>query len=339
MRKLKPKRDSLDVKKIKHIRQPYDLTVAHFDFTVDQMRILLRIIEALQNDMVKNVQFELFEKTGEREITLPVSSLLPANSENYSRVKTAFDGLQSSIMIIRGEDSEKGKYFAKTPLVKKYKYFDSNKWVTVEIDKELIPKFLELKKGFTVFGLESVFNMDSANAMRLYLLISQWRDLPYKDYAIEELRAMLKCENKYKTNGDFKIKVLDTAQRNIKENELTELYYTYSDIKNGNKITGIRFYIHRKKIGAAAIGDDMESRAFTEVITLLRRHFGLSEDDVKSVLPEIKAFGDSQSLLTKLQGMYSYLSRAPKSEIRDLPQWSITSIRNHIAEEQVGLVK
>lgn len=325
--------------KVKHIRQPYDLTVAHFDFTVDQMRILLRIIEALQNDMVKNVQIEMFEKTGEREITLPVGSLLPANSENYSRVKTAFDGLQSSIMIIRGEDSEKGKYFAKTPLVKKYKYFDSNKWVTVEIDKELIPKFLELKKGFTVFGLESVFNMDSANAMRLYLLISQWRDLPFKDYAIDELRAMLKCENKYKTNGDFKIKVLDPAQRNIKENELTELYYTYADIKNGNKITGIRFFIHRKKIGSAAIGDDMESRAFTEVITLLRRHFALSEEDVRTILPEIKTFGDSQSLLTKLQAMYSYLTRTPKGEIRDLAEWSIASIRNHIAEAQAGLAK
>ena len=313
-------------KKVKTIIQPYDLTVAHFDFSVDEMRVLLRIVEHLQEDMSKNIQLDLFTNKA-LTVIVPVQNLLPKNSNNYSRVKTALTTLRERTLVIKGEEKE-----TITGVIKEADYFNNNKSVSIEISKAMVPRFLELKRGFTVFGIEAAFNLESSYAMRFYQIICQWKDLPYKDYKVDDLRDMLMCKEKYATTGVFKLKVIDPARELIKTNALTDRYFTYSDLKEGTKIVAIRIFIH-KKSATGFLDQDIESRNFTELITLLKRHFKLTDEQVKEFVKDVNAFRDNQSLLIKSMELYSIYSKSADS-IRDPASWVITGLTNYMRESE-----
>ena len=88
------------------IKQPYAITVAKHDFNVHEMRIMTRITQALQKDMLYGKTRLEVQKTlfGDKIIRIPTQSLLPKGSQNYSAVRRALRSLEQKTMSIRGKD-------------------------------------------------------------------------------------------------------------------------------------------------------------------------------------------------------------------------------------------
>ena len=130
------------------------------------------------------------------------------------------------------------------------KYINGEGLVKFTFADAIIPLLVGLEKNYTSYELKQVANLSSGYAMRLYEFFMQfmnkevgkgWLVMP-----LNELRfrfGLLPSE--YKTMGNFKRRVLDLAVTQINEN--TDLDVTYTQTKQGRKITGFDFEFKYKK--------------------------------------------------------------------------------------------
>lgn len=99
---------------------------------------------------------------------------------------------------------------------------------------------------FTSYLLEQTASMDSIYSVRLYELLVQWvaaKNTPL--FELEKFRNQLGVEDhEYKRMGNFKLRVLDLAVKEI--NEKSDIKVTYSQVKKGRTITGFKFKVLAK---------------------------------------------------------------------------------------------
>lgn len=99
---------------------------------------------------------------------------------------------------------------------------------------------------FTSYLLEQTASMDSIYSVRLYELLVQWvaaKNTPLFD--LDKFRNQLGVEDhEYKRMGNFKLRVLDLAVKEI--NEKSDIKVTYSQVKKGRTITGFKFKVLAK---------------------------------------------------------------------------------------------
>lgn len=99
---------------------------------------------------------------------------------------------------------------------------------------------------FTSYLLEQTASMDSIYSVRLYELLVQWvaaKQTPL--FELDKFRNQLGVEDhEYKRMGNFKLRVLDLAVKEI--NEKSDIKVSYSQVKKGRTITGFKFTVHEK---------------------------------------------------------------------------------------------
>ena len=99
---------------------------------------------------------------------------------------------------------------------------------------------------FTSYLLEQTASMDSIYSVRLYELLVQWataKNTPL--FELEKFRDQLGIEShEYKRMGNFKLRVLDLAVKEI--NEKSDIKVSYSQVKKGRTITGFKFKVLAK---------------------------------------------------------------------------------------------
>jgi plasmid replication initiation protein len=114
----------------------------------------------------------------------------------------------------------------------------------LKLSDSLKPFFLQLKSQFTQYPLELTLSLKSKYSKRIYELLKCELYRGKLLIEVEDLKRKLECEN-YKTWQDFKVKVIEIAQREI--NESSDLNFTYSVLKTKRKFTHIEFVITEKK--------------------------------------------------------------------------------------------
>lgn len=99
---------------------------------------------------------------------------------------------------------------------------------------------------FTSYLLEQTASMDSIYSVRLYELLVQWvtaKNTPL--FELNKFRDQLGIEDhEYKRMGNFKLRVLDLAVKEI--NEKSDIKVSYTQVKKGRTITGFKFVVHEK---------------------------------------------------------------------------------------------
>ena len=99
---------------------------------------------------------------------------------------------------------------------------------------------------FTSYLLEQTASMDSIYSVRLYELLVQWvaaRNTPL--FELDKFREQLGIEeHEYKRMGNFKLRVLDLAVKEI--NEKSDLKVSYEQVKKGVAIAGFKFKVLTK---------------------------------------------------------------------------------------------
>lgn len=126
------------------------------------------------------------------------------------------------------------------------KYQDDSKLV-FQIDSKMSDLLLGLKRDFSKPMLWDFMRMRSPYSMAIWHLMQRemksfkpMMSAPIQfDLSLEELRRVTGCENKLKQIGEFKVRVLDKAIREIRQNCLVKI--RYDNLKTGRTITGFRF--------------------------------------------------------------------------------------------------
>jgi hypothetical protein len=100
----------------------------------------------------------------------------------------------------------------------------------------------QLKREFTQASLSTVLPLKSVYAIRIYLLLKQYRGIGQRALSLEAMREMLGiAKNQYVKYHDFKKRVILTAQREL--DRKTDLGFEFQEEKAGKSVVGMVFQI------------------------------------------------------------------------------------------------
>lgn len=128
------------------------------------------------------------------------------------------------------------------------KYHEKEGIIEIQFHRFLIPFLLDLKSNFTAIPLSQTLGLSSIYAIRMYELLKQYESIGERKISLVELREFLGMFNeKLKRYADFKIKVLEIAQRELLEK--TDIRFEFEETKTVRRVTGLlfRIYPNRKK--------------------------------------------------------------------------------------------
>jgi hypothetical protein len=112
--------------------------------------------------------------------------------------------------------------------------------------EELLPHILNLAGNFTAYNLSTILGLRSGYAIKLYelFLSDSYKDQPVV-YKVDELREILGIgKRKFSEYGMFKIKVIETAQKALKNSDIN---FDFEELKSGKKITALAVTIKKIK--------------------------------------------------------------------------------------------
>jgi plasmid replication initiation protein len=116
--------------------------------------------------------------------------------------------------------------------------------IKIKLDELMRPYLLQLKEHFTAYNLYYTLAMKGKYSIRIYELLKSYENLHECTFELENLKKMLSAE-KYEVYKDFRVKVLDTALKEI--NDFGDITVSYDIEKNGRKVDKINFKIKSKK--------------------------------------------------------------------------------------------
>lgn len=120
---------------------------------------------------------------------------------------------------------------------------------TVQVSKMLMPFLVELSSQFTPFSLNIAMSLKSKWSQRMYELCQKWQGTNGFRMKVKEMREAFKLEDKYSRYALFKNRVIEVAYKELKELYETgqcDVYFEYSEERNGRTVETLRFKLIRK---------------------------------------------------------------------------------------------
>lgn len=163
-----------------------------------------------------------------------IAKLLDINSlptTEYVAIKKAAKKLVTRTV----EIDEQGKYELYN-WVSYFKLDKNNNEISMQFNEYMKPYLLELidNKGYTKFLLKFAMPLGSIYAQRFYemfrCLVYDGQPKAVQRIELKELRRRLEVENKHKNFGQFRLKVLDIAEREI--NQKTDIFISFKEIRS-----------------------------------------------------------------------------------------------------------
>lgn len=194
------------------IAQSNALTSSRYDFSKIEKNVIYHIIRKVRHDYVEGtMQRDLFENM---YVYIDAADLAQITDEKHTQEARA------ALRSLRHKDIEMedaAGNWLNVGFINYAKYKAKEKVYEVEVSKEIMPHLVELASCFTEYSLTVAISLKSKYSQRFYELCCQYR--AKRTFFLEQskLREMLKMENKYTQNQDFKRYVLDVAYNELKK--------------------------------------------------------------------------------------------------------------------------
>lgn len=296
--------------KDKEVIQSYLVTSAKYSFSAYEKRVMYRIIEMAQAD-IKGKKLDdgyIINKTlfEDRVITMPLSVFKKHEADNnYVEIKKALTSLRNKTIEYETEREWKLIGIIEKPKIDKYSSF-----VNFEIQPEIWQAILTFDKGYSKYELEAAMSFTSVYAMRFFELFSD--NMNPMTLRIDVLKERFGIADKYiGSSANFIKKVIIPAQKEL--NEKSQYSFNYKTIKEGRKITKIKFIPKRIPENA---NPELEVKKLQKKVSL---RFDLSQDLLKflndlgfthdGVRNNLKLFKD----LNEHQDLYGFLKKVSRN--------------------------
>lgn len=156
----------------------------------------------------------------------------------YTRVEKIADELTRKRIKIK--TTEKTGWF---PWFSGIIYKDGH--IHMKFNELVKPLLLELEGQFTKYNYKYIGDMQSGYTIRLFEILKQYAPIGKRRISVDILKRMLGIENKYEQYGQFKLRVLNQAKKELDEKK--GLTFEFDEIKEGRKVKELVFYIHLKE--------------------------------------------------------------------------------------------
>jgi plasmid replication initiation protein len=243
---------------------------AKYDWSPTEHRIIAMMIAQLQKGDssfdVQNVRIrDIREMSG------------TDSKDLYSRGEEICQKLLAQTIEVRTYNADGRREYEGYNLLSKCKYVEGSGVIRAKFNEDMRPFLLELRRRFTMYGLQYVMRLRSQYSIRIYETLKMREGLGFNRMTIDDLREMLMITDKY--TGSFsqvKAKVLEPARKEIKEK--CDVYFTYHVEREGRTPVAINFMIHSN--------DDVEPAMDPDEIDQLEAARGTSGEAQARALPE-----------------------------------------------------
>ncbi len=222
--------------------QDNKITQSRYEFTVIEKRIIYQIINEIRKRYVipEDNNQDLF---GDLLVNLTYSQLR-AVSDDSNLVYNSIRKLKSKFYEFDDE-----KEWIILGIINKAKHKKKEAYWEITVDRDMVSKFVDLAKNYTSYSLIVAMSLRSEYSQRLYEYCSQFKNAGGWRTSVKDLRFKMKLESKYSRYASLKKYVLDVAKKELKkmyDEDQSDLYFEYSELKKGRSITDLSFKIIHK---------------------------------------------------------------------------------------------
>lgn len=218
--------------------QSNTITQARYEFTKIEKRIIYRIIKEIRKQYVTGeLQSNLFN---ELVVCLTFKDLQEV-SENTQLVYKSIRTLKT-----RSYEFDNDEEWLILGIINKARHIKTKGTWEITVDREMVGQFVELAKNYTEYSLTVAMSLRSEYSQRLYEYCSQFRSSGGFRMKVQDMKEKMRLVKKYDRYAGFKKYVLDVAQKELKElykQGQCDLYFEYSEEKNGRSVETLRFKI------------------------------------------------------------------------------------------------
>lgn len=299
----------------KDLIQSYIFTTAKYDFSAYEKRIIYRQIEIEQallegKKIGEGVKIDT-NLWGDKRYTIPLKWLLKDdNDKNYTQIAKAFKSLREKSIIYEDENTIEG-----FGVIQSFKIEKRDSFVSWIAHPYVVEASMNFAKGYRKYELKVAMEFESVYAMRFYELLSGQKT-PLT-YSIISLKEMFGISDKYKENKDFRIKVLETAKREL--DKCSPYTFDFEMNKTGRSFTSVTFF---PKHQPQFRDSELEKRELQKqispswdlsknILDYLKNNFGF---DTKEIKQNIDLFKFAHSELDLIQFMANIKPRANRAK-------------------------
>lgn len=304
--------------------QPIAVTMMRHDYSLIQIRILVSIVEHLQEKLYEILNKTLREPTifrqselgddGRLEVQVYFKGLVDPN--HYPQLRESLKMLASVPVEIPFKTPDGKNYLKVTNLCDVYIPTDAGiyeKYAVLKIDPQVAQRLVNLDLGYHRLGKQIVFACRNRYTQRVYMFIESWLKKGWTIIPTLEFRKMLRLENSYTKFSDFCRRVLEPAKEELEalsENGFCDCYFDYEKKydhgQRGGEPDELIFHIYRPKNDRNSLQHitDMQRKAFADMLT---RSFGFDAPMAEKMSLRINA-DNYQDAVSKLMDLRSRLS-------------------------------
>jgi hypothetical protein len=305
--------------------------MAWWDCNVHEKRILTAIIASLQKELAwveKGMRLEDLplqrDSEGRFIINVPLRLTNPS-ANNYFMVHRTLDCLEKKGIELR-LPAIKGKRGPTLPeewiLFKLTKLRPpDNRTLRISIDHKLMAELLRTTSGLTSLSLEVVSHLSSVYAIRIYEILSHWKDQPSQKFSIEQLRGLLGSQKVLLQTKEFLRYVIEPARQQLSQS--ADLYFQIGKIYSGNRITHLNFRIIKHKTEKEQ--ELINLRLREQVTNILRIRFGWKQEHFQHITKMLENPDQLRLLNEKVGRLWQYLDQN-SGKIANNLTWSFNAI-------------
>lgn len=223
------------------LRQANPMTESRYDFSKIEKNAYYCVVRQVRKDYIEDGKKEFDNMV----VEIPESVLDEIAGERHKDdAREALKNLHKKLIEIENDD---GSWFF-CGFINWAKYIAKRKVYQLEVSSQLMPYLVELGKQYTEYSLTVAISLKSKWTQRFYELCCQYKAKGNFFKTIEQLRTMFMLENAYKQNQDFKRRVIDVAENELKETfESGQCDLWFESMKEGRgKDTRYTFRIHTR---------------------------------------------------------------------------------------------
>jgi len=236
------------------------ITTARYELSLLEKRIMYFLLRDVRNKFVVNKEGNttLFDDL----IIRTTSSALrkDLNETNTDKIKKALRSMRLRSFEWQNEypeDHELHEWF-------EVGFINYGKWarggdIEFQVSHQILPFFIELTSRFTEYSSLIAMSLKSKWSQRFYEYCCQWRAAGGFNLPVKDLRAQLMLENKYKDYSALKKFVISVAHKELKtlfNKGECDVYFEYSEVKNGRSVEMLKFKILGKGKGVEYLSND-----------------------------------------------------------------------------------
>jgi plasmid replication initiation protein len=220
------------------------ITEGRYQFDLIEKRIIYFIIAECREKYIES-------DTGQRDLFNDL--IITISGEQLRKADTNMKRVYQSAKALRKKDIEvnDANTWMDVGFITYTKHYKKDDQFEIGVSKEILPYLVELTGRFTTYQLAVAITLKSTYTQRFYELCSQWKNKGYFYMNLEKLRRMLKCEDKFKTFGEFRRGVIEVSQKELKdayEQGVCDLWFEWKPLeKKGKKVLSVEFMVKTKE--------------------------------------------------------------------------------------------